>query len=153
MTIASGADFGWGRVGSNTYQASLPLPPGSLRVIVRNLLSNAVSAGAHHVHVAAVHAPRASRLLLDDDGVGLAAVDQYETGSGLGLSLSRRIAARFSPDAMRQETVTAEKCDDDTPPGSRKPRAALVDKGIERRHGSSKRAHPRVPSARRVVIS
>jgi signal transduction histidine kinase len=77
-------------------QASLPVPPGPLRVIVRNLLSNAVAAGAHHVHVAAVHSSRTWQLLLDDDGVGLADVDRYASGSGLGLSLSRRIAGRFN---------------------------------------------------------
>jgi signal transduction histidine kinase len=79
-------------------QASLPLPPGPLRVILRNLLSNAVAAGAHHVHVAAVHSSHAWQLLLDDDGVGLAQTDRYAAGSGLGLSLSRRIAGRFGGD-------------------------------------------------------
>jgi signal transduction histidine kinase len=79
-------------------QVSLPLPPGPLRVIVRNLLSNAVAAGAHHVHVAAVHSSHAWELRLDDDGVGLAHVDRYAAGSGLGLSLSRRIAGRFGGD-------------------------------------------------------
>jgi signal transduction histidine kinase len=77
-------------------RALLPVPPGPLRVIVRNLLSNAVAAGAHHVHVAAVHSSRTWQLLLDDDGVGLADVDRYASGSGLGLSLSRRIAGRFN---------------------------------------------------------
>ncbi len=38
---------------------------------------------------------RSWRLLVDDDGVGLAEVDRYAAGSGLGLSLCRRIAARF----------------------------------------------------------
>jgi signal transduction histidine kinase len=75
--------------------STLPLPAGPLRVILRNLLSNAVAAGASHVHVAAARSPRAWRLLLDDDGVGLAETDRYAAGSGLGLSLCRRIAARF----------------------------------------------------------
>jgi signal transduction histidine kinase len=74
---------------------TVPLPPGPLRVILRNLLSNAVSAGARHIHVTALSSPRSWRLLVDDDGVGLADVDRYASGSGLGLSLSRRIAARF----------------------------------------------------------
>jgi signal transduction histidine kinase len=71
---------------------TLPLPPEPLRVILRNLLSNAVAAGAEHVHVAA---ERSSRLYVDDDGVGLEELDLYAAGSGLGLSLCRRIAGRF----------------------------------------------------------
>jgi two-component sensor histidine kinase len=45
--------------------------------------------------VTALRSPRSWRLLVDDDGVGLADVDHYAAGSGLGLSLSSRIAARF----------------------------------------------------------
>jgi signal transduction histidine kinase len=74
--------------------ASLPLAPMSLRVILRNLLRNAVAAGARHIHVAAVQAAGSWWLVVDDDGVGLAAVADYAAGSGLGLSLCRRIAAR-----------------------------------------------------------
>jgi signal transduction histidine kinase len=76
-------------------ETTMPLPPGPLRVILRNLLSNAVAAGAQHVHVATVRSLRSWRLLVDDDGVGLAGTDRYAAGSGLGLSLCRRIAARF----------------------------------------------------------
>ena len=72
---------------------TLPLPPGPLRVILRNLLSNAVAAGARHVHVTAVRSSRSWRLFVDDDGFGLG--DSYAAGSGLGLRLCRRIAARF----------------------------------------------------------
>jgi len=75
--------------------AALPLPPGPLRVILRNLLSNAAAAGAGHVHVEVVRSPRSLRLLVDDDGVGLEDVAGYAGGSGIGLSLSRRIASRF----------------------------------------------------------
>jgi signal transduction histidine kinase len=74
---------------------AVPLPPGPLRVILRNLLSNALAAGAWHIHVTASRSPRSWRLLVDDDGVGLAGADRYAAGSGLGLSLCRRIAARF----------------------------------------------------------
>jgi signal transduction histidine kinase len=74
---------------------TLPLPSAALRVILRNLLSNAVAAGAGHGQVTAVRSSFSWRLLVDDDGVGLAAVDRYDAGSGLGLSLCRRIAARF----------------------------------------------------------
>ena len=74
---------------------TLPLPPAAFRVILRNLLSNAVAAGAGHVEVTALRSSSFWCLLVDDDGVGLAAVDRYNAGSGLGLSLCRRIAARF----------------------------------------------------------
>jgi signal transduction histidine kinase len=74
---------------------TLPLPPGPLRVILRNLLSNATAAGAEHVHVSAARSPRSWRLVVDDDGVGRGEEQHYATGSGLGLSLCRRIAARF----------------------------------------------------------
>jgi signal transduction histidine kinase len=76
-------------------ETTMPLPPEPLRVILRNLLSNAVAAGAGHVHVAAVPSLGSWRLLVDDDGVGPAETDGYAAGSGLGLSLCRRIAARF----------------------------------------------------------
>lgn len=76
-------------------RTTLPLPAEPLRVVLRNLLANAVAAGARHVHVTAVQSPRAFRLFVDDDGVGLAAVDRYVAGNGLGLCLCRRIAARF----------------------------------------------------------
>jgi signal transduction histidine kinase len=75
--------------------ASLPLPPVPLRLILRNLLRNAVAAGARHIHVAAVRSSDSWRLVVDDDGVGLAAVGRYAAGSGLGLSLCRRIAGRY----------------------------------------------------------
>jgi signal transduction histidine kinase len=86
-----GADFEL----SADLATTLPLPSAPLRVILRNLLSNCVAAGARQVHVAAVRSSRSWRLLVDDDGVGLAEVDRYTAGSGLGLSLCRRIAARF----------------------------------------------------------
>jgi signal transduction histidine kinase len=72
----------------------LPLPAASLRVILRNLLRNAIAADARHVHVADVRSPDAWQLVLDDDGVGLAAAGSYEAGSGLGLSLCARAARR-----------------------------------------------------------
>jgi signal transduction histidine kinase len=74
---------------------TLPLPPAPLRVILRELLSNAVAAGAGHVHLTAARSSFWSRLRVDDDGVALAAVDRDDAGSGLGLSLCGRVAARF----------------------------------------------------------
>jgi signal transduction histidine kinase len=73
----------------------MPLPPGPLCVILRNLLSNAVAAGARHIDVTAARSLSSWRLLVDDDGAGLAEPGRYAAGSGLGLSLCRRIAARF----------------------------------------------------------
>lgn len=73
----------------------VPLPPGPLRVILRNLLSNAAAAGARRVHVTTTRSAHSWQLHVDDDGVGLADTDGYAAGSGLGLSLSRRIAARL----------------------------------------------------------
>jgi signal transduction histidine kinase len=73
----------------------LPLPAGPLGVILRNLLANAGAAGARHAHVRAARSSHAWRLQVEDDGVGLANAGDYAKGSGLGLSLSRRIANRF----------------------------------------------------------
>jgi signal transduction histidine kinase len=70
---------------------SLPITVGALRIILRNLLTNALAAGARHVHVAT---PDSSTLVVDDDGVGPAGAG-YESGSGLGLELCRRIARTF----------------------------------------------------------
>jgi signal transduction histidine kinase len=78
-----------------TATVILPLPEVSLRVILRNLLRNAIAAGATHVHVAAVRSSDSWRLVVDDNGVGLAAAEKYRAGSGLGLSLCRRIGDRY----------------------------------------------------------
>jgi signal transduction histidine kinase len=88
-------DLGAELVITADLETTLPLPPEPLRVILRNLLSNAVAAGAHRIHVTAEHASGSFGLLIDDDGAGLADVDRYATGSGLGLTLCRRIASRF----------------------------------------------------------
>jgi signal transduction histidine kinase len=75
--------------------ADLPLPPASLRVILRNLLRNSVAAGARRVRVVAVRSAGSSRLLVIDDGAGLDTDAGYAAGSGLGLNLCRRIAGRY----------------------------------------------------------
>jgi signal transduction histidine kinase len=76
-----------------TFDLSTPLPitVGALRIILRNFLTNALAAGARHVHVATLDS---QTLVVDDDGVGLGD-DEYESGSGIGLELCRRIAGTF----------------------------------------------------------
>jgi signal transduction histidine kinase len=71
--------------------SSLPISVGALRIILRTFLTNALSAGARHVHVTSLDS---SSLVVDDDGVGLADAG-YESGSGLGLELARRLARGF----------------------------------------------------------
>jgi signal transduction histidine kinase len=73
--------------------ATLPLPPEPLRVILRNLLANAVAAGAHSIRVTTEASAGSCRLHVDDDGAGLG--ESYAAGSGLGLGLCRRIAGRL----------------------------------------------------------
>ncbi len=75
--------------------APVSLPAESLRIILRNLLANAAAAGARHVQVSSFRSRGAYRLDVDDDGVGLTGIGSYSAGSGIGLGLSRRIAARF----------------------------------------------------------
>lgn len=75
--------------------ATLPLSREALRVILRNLLANAVAAGAGRIHVSAEPTQSAYRLVVDDDGAGLDSADSYAKGAGLGLTLCRRVANRF----------------------------------------------------------
>jgi len=72
-----------------------PLAPGSLSVILRNLLANAAAAKARRVDVFTSHRQGRWCLVVDDDGVGLGApARDYHHGSGVGLELCRRIAGR-----------------------------------------------------------
>ena len=73
----------------------VPLPPMALRVLLRNLVANAVAAGARHIQVGAVASAASWRLVVDDDGVGVAEAEGYVEGSRLGLSLCHRLAGRF----------------------------------------------------------
>ncbi|HEX2293217.1 MAG TPA: HAMP domain-containing sensor histidine kinase [Gaiellaceae bacterium] len=74
---------------------TLPLPPSALRLLLRNLISNAVAARARHVRVSAITGATGSTLVVEDDGIGLAARDRYDAGSRLGLSLCSRLAGRL----------------------------------------------------------
>jgi signal transduction histidine kinase len=74
---------------------AVPLPPGALRFLLRNLIGNALSADARNIHVSAVSAAGRWTLLVDDDGVGLDAATGYAAGTRLGLNLCRRLVARF----------------------------------------------------------
>jgi signal transduction histidine kinase len=75
----------------------LPLPATLLRILLRNLIANAVAAGARTIRVAASSSKSGWKLAVDDDGVGLetASADRYAHGSGVALALCRRIAGRF----------------------------------------------------------
>ena len=87
-----------GEVGAEvvtTVTGDVPIPPAALRIVLRNLLANAVAAGAHRVHVSALGGGDRRALVVDDDGVGLGSTDGYATGAGLGVALCRRLLSRF----------------------------------------------------------
>jgi signal transduction histidine kinase len=71
-----------------------PIPPDALRLVLRNLLANAVAAGAERIHVSALAEGDQRMLVVDDDGVGLVSGDCYATGAQLGLCLCRRLVER-----------------------------------------------------------
>jgi signal transduction histidine kinase len=71
-----------------------PIPPDALRLVLRNLLANAIAAGAERIHVSALARGDQRILVVDDDGVGLGATDGYATGAQLGLCLCRRLLER-----------------------------------------------------------
>jgi signal transduction histidine kinase len=71
-----------------------PLVPAPLRGVLRMLLSNSVAAGSRRIDVSVRRRPFL-RVLVDDDGVGLAEGAHYATGSQLGLSLCRRLVSRM----------------------------------------------------------
>src|SRR5262245_7381025 len=73
----------------------LPFPAAPLRVVLRNLLTNALRAGAQRIEVTSVGSAGATTLCVDDDGVGLKGGSEYSGGSGLGLGLIRRLAGRY----------------------------------------------------------
>jgi signal transduction histidine kinase len=71
-----------------------PIPPDALRLVLRNLLANAVAAGAEQIHVSALARGDQHVLVIDDDGVGLGSADGYATGAQLGLRMCRRLVER-----------------------------------------------------------
>ncbi len=71
-----------------------PIPPDALRLVLRNLLANAIAAGAERIHVSALARGDQRILVVDDDGVGLGSTSRYATGTQLGLRLCRRLVER-----------------------------------------------------------
>jgi signal transduction histidine kinase len=78
-----------------SVSGDFPIPPAALRLVLRNLLANAIAAGAKRVHVSLLARGGGRRMLVvDDDGVGLTSADPYATGAQLGLRLCRRLVER-----------------------------------------------------------
>lgn len=73
----------------------LPMPSAALRLVLRNLLGNAIAAGARCIHISALTQGDRCALVVDDDGIGLAWADGYTSGAQLGLVLCQRLVARF----------------------------------------------------------
>ncbi len=72
-----------------------PMPSDALRLVLRNLLANAIAAGAERIHVSAVARGNQRILVVDDDGVGLDSTSHYATGTQMGLRLCRRLVERY----------------------------------------------------------
>jgi len=72
----------------------LPMAPAALRLILRNLLGNAVAAGAQRIHIQARRVGDRSVLTVDNDGAAPGTTGRYATGAQLGLALCRRLVAR-----------------------------------------------------------
>lgn len=87
-----------GMVNANVIASAagiFPLPSAVLRLVLRNLLANAIAAGAHNIHISTLACGEQRLLVVDDDGVGLDSHDDYVTGDQIGLTLCRRLLARF----------------------------------------------------------
>jgi signal transduction histidine kinase len=94
-----------------------PMPPAALRLVLRNLLRNAVAAGAVHISVWGIAAPERSTLVVDDDGVGLDA-SGYIAGERLGLSLSERLLGLRGGDLQLRSMATGGTRASVTVPGT-----------------------------------
>jgi signal transduction histidine kinase len=89
------ADLGEGRVEVvSSVAGEFPIPPDALRLILRNLLANAIAAGAQQIRVSVRTRGDQRLLVIDDDGVGLASTHRYATGTQLGLRMCRRLVER-----------------------------------------------------------
>jgi len=77
-----------------TVTGEFPMPPDALRLVLRNLLANAIAAGAERIQVSALAHGDHRMLVVDDDGVGLASTRRYETGAQMGLRMCRRLVER-----------------------------------------------------------
>src|SRR6476646_3489959 len=67
------ADLGDSRIDIvASVTGEFPIPPDALRLVLRNLLANAIAAGAHRIHISALAQGDQRVLVVDDDGVGLA---------------------------------------------------------------------------------
>jgi signal transduction histidine kinase len=87
-----------GMVSANVIASAsgmFPLPPAVLSLVLRNLLANALAAGADNIHISTLACGEQRLLIVDDDGVGLDSHDGYATGDQIGLALCRRLVARF----------------------------------------------------------
>jgi signal transduction histidine kinase len=78
----------------SSVTGEFPIPPDALRLVLRNLLANAIAACAERIHVSALARGDQRILVVDDDGAGLASTNEYATGAQLGLRLCRRLVER-----------------------------------------------------------
>ncbi|HET6985481.1 MAG TPA: HAMP domain-containing sensor histidine kinase [Kribbella sp.] len=77
-----------------SVDGDFPMSAAALRLVLRNLLGNAVAAGAQRIHIRARACGDRSVLIVDNDGARLGSTDRYATGAQLGLALCRRLVAR-----------------------------------------------------------
>jgi signal transduction histidine kinase len=77
----------------STLPDEFPLPAAVLRIVLRNLLANAVAAGASRIEVSGT----GSTLDVADDGAG---DSSYAHGDRIGLALCRRLVERLGSDLM-----------------------------------------------------
>jgi signal transduction histidine kinase len=79
---------------SMTVPPEFPMPHAALRLVLRNLVANAIAAGAGSLRISATADADGSTLLVDDDGAGAT----YRSGNGIGLTLCSRLVWRYGGD-------------------------------------------------------